>query len=165
MLSRAYVQKQKNIVDWQLYRKMRRIECTFQTIWSVNSEPIDMTRIRYVALFEGKPDARLYVVITMEEETKNKAVKTIYVVYALDYSYKESENIDKRDLTQYVCRVFTRMADAEQYIMDFFKKFAADDATLSITKTKNGFMLAELKTCILIKVLLIILWFRFKHRK
>ena len=60
MLSRAYVQKQKNIVDWQLYRKMRRIECTFQTIWSVNSEPIDMTRIRYVALFEGKPDARLY---------------------------------------------------------------------------------------------------------
>lgn len=81
----------------------------------------------------------------MEEETKNKAVKTIYVVYALDYSYKESENIDKRDLTQYVCRVFTRMADAEQYIMDFFKKFAADDATLSITKTKNGFMLAELK--------------------
>ena len=78
-------------------------------------------------------------------EENNKLSKRIYVVYGLDYMNKESERIEKRDLTQYICRVFVKMEDAEQYIMDFFKKFAAEDATLSITKTKNGFMLAELK--------------------
>lgn len=78
-------------------------------------------------------------------EDGDKLSKRVYVVYGFDYTHKESECIDRRDLTQYICRVFAKMEDVEKYIMDFFKKFAADDATLSITKTKNGFMLAELK--------------------
>lgn len=54
------------LIDWKFepnktaWKELQRLECGFKEY----DEPIHMTRIRYVALFEGKPDARLYDEIT-----------------------------------------------------------------------------------------------------
>ncbi len=45
-------------------------------------------------------------------------MKNVYVVYGFDYHTKKetSSTIDKRDITQFVCRVFAKLEDVEKYI-------------------------------------------------
>ena len=69
----------------------------------------------------------------------------VYIVTGLDYRAKENENIDERDLTQYICRVFSKADDAEKYIMDFFNNVATNYAHVDISRNKKGFIMAELK--------------------
>lgn len=69
LLCNAYACKQTQkacedgiLIDWKFYpnktawRELQRLECGFKEY----DEPIHITRSKYVALFEGKPDARLY---------------------------------------------------------------------------------------------------------
>lgn len=87
------------------------------------------------------------------KENKNQNKETpkvikdtfVYVVTGLDYRAKESENIDERNITQYICRAFSNIKDAEKYIMEYFEKDATNNARLEIVRDKEGFIRAEIK--------------------
>lgn len=69
----------------------------------------------------------------------------VYIVTDLDYRYEESEKVDDRNMTHFICRVFAKLEDAEKYITNFFNQWATEDSILELRKTKNGFINAELK--------------------
>lgn len=73
-------------------------------------------------------------------------MKNVYVVYGFDYHTKKdtSLTIDKRDITQFVCRVFAKMEDVEKYITQYFNKHATDDTVLNMSKLKNGYFSANM---------------------
>lgn len=71
-------------------------------------------------------------------------MKKVFVVSGLDYRHKEHENVDSRDITQYICRVFAKLEDAEKYITDYFDKWASPEAVYEMRKTKGGFIYANL---------------------
>lgn len=71
-------------------------------------------------------------------------MKKVYVVSSLDYRHKGNEEVNSEDITQYICRVFAKLEDAEKYITDYFNKWASPEAVYEMRKTKNGFIYANL---------------------
>lgn len=70
------------LIDWKFepnkkaWKELQRLECGFKEY----DEPIHITRSKYVALFEGKPDARLYDEIADNvEECQREATLQRYV--------------------------------------------------------------------------------------
>ena len=89
------------LIDWKFepnktaWKELQRLECGFKEY----DEPIHITRSKYVALFEGKPDARLY-----DEITDN----------ILDCQ-------SKKQIEEYIKKLASKFDDCAVCIMDFYK--------------------------------------------
>lgn len=89
------------LIDWKFepnktaWKELQRLECGFKEY----DEPIHITRSKYVALFEGKPDARLY-----DEITDN----------ILDCQ-------SKKQIEEYIKKLASKFDDYAVRIMDFYK--------------------------------------------
>lgn len=89
------------LIDWKFepnktaWKELQRLECGFKEY----DEPIHITRSKYVALFEGKPDARLY-----DEITDN----------ILDCQ-------SKKQIEEYIKKLTSKFDDCAVCIMDFYK--------------------------------------------
>lgn len=89
------------LIDWKFepnkttWKELQRLECGFKEY----DEPIHITRNKYVALFEGKPDARLY-----DEITDN----------ILDCQ-------SKKQIEEYIKKLASKFDDYAVRIMDFYK--------------------------------------------
>lgn len=73
-------------------------------------------------------------------------MEKVYVVYGYDYQAKEETSfmLDKRNITPFICRVFARLEDVEKYVFDYYKKHAANDVLLNMSKRKNGYFSANM---------------------
>lgn len=89
------------LIDWKFepnktaWKELQRLECGFKEY----DEPIHITRSKYVALFEGKLDARLY-----DEITDN----------ILDCQ-------SKKQIEEYIKKLASKFDDYAVRIMDFYK--------------------------------------------
>lgn len=89
------------LIDWKFepnktaWKELQRLECGFKEY----DEPIHITRSKYVALFEGKPDARLY-----DEITDN----------ILDCQ-------SEKQIGEYIKKLTSKFDDCAVRIMDFYK--------------------------------------------
>lgn len=89
------------LIDWKFepnktaWKELQRLECGFKEY----DEPIHITRSKYVALFEGKPDARLY-----DEITDN----------ILDCQ-------SEKQIEEYIKKLASKFDDCAVRIMDFYK--------------------------------------------
>lgn len=73
-------------------------------------------------------------------------MEKVYVVYGYDYQAKKetSFTLDKRNITPFICRVFSRLEDVEKYVFDYYNEHVTDDVVLNMSKSKNGYFSANM---------------------